>query len=181
MPRMLAGAGLVLVLAACGGERLSLSEYNAQGQALVTVMEERIASLDAQWASQTPSVERARTYWELRQRARVEALEGFQVLDPPDALADLHKTGIDLYRRLIAAEEALAVRVTSFEAVTEPEQWWNTAEGAAVRSAEGDINEICRAFQASYDATIARLAFSDVSWIPSEMKEIVRIDLGCQP
>lgn len=50
-----------------------------------------------------------------------------------------------------------------------------------MRSAEDEINEICRAFQASYDATIERLAFSDASWMPSEMKEIVRIDLGCQP
>lgn len=181
MPRMLAGAGLVLVLAACGGGSLSLSEYNAQGQALVTVMEERIATLDTQWASQIPSVERARTYWELRLQARIEALEGLRALDPPGALAELHRTGVDLYSRLITAEEALAARVASFEAVTEPEQWWNTAEGAAVRSVEDEINEICRAFQASYDATIERLAFSDVSWIPSEMKEIVRIDVGCQP
>jgi len=71
-----AGAWLALIVTACGGGSLTLSEYSEQGMAVVAVMEERIATLDAEWDSQTPTVERARTYWDRRLEARVEALEG---------------------------------------------------------------------------------------------------------
>ena len=42
---MWAGVCLALVITACGGGRLSLSEYNVQGTALVTVMEERMYTI----------------------------------------------------------------------------------------------------------------------------------------
>jgi hypothetical protein len=143
-------------------------------------MEERIATLDAEWDSQTSTVEGVQTYWDRRLEARVRALEGFQALDPPDEIVGLHGTGLDLFSRLTVAEEALAVRVASFETVTEPEQWWNTVEGKAVNAVDEEILVLCRVFQARYDATIERTILSDVPWIPSEMKEIVRIDLGCR-
>ncbi len=174
------GACLVLVVAACGSGSLSLSEYAAQGQAVVEVMEDRIDTLDAEWDSQTPTVERARAYWDRRLEARVEALEGLQALDPPGGIAELAGTGMDLFTRLVGAEEALAVRVASFETVTEAEQWWNTAEGKAVRAVEEEIDTLCHVFQAMYDATIERAIVSDVPWISPEMKEIVQIDVGCE-
>ena len=178
--RVWAVACLVLVVVACGGGSLSLSEYNTQGMAVATAMEERIAALDAELDSQASTVERARTYWERRLEARREALEGFQALDPPDEIAELAETGLDLFGELIAAEDALAVRVASFDTVTEPEQWWNTAEGEAVRAVEEDIDALCQVFQAMYDATIERTGFSDVPWIPTEMKEVIQVDIGCQ-
>lgn len=180
MRRIWVFACLVLAAAACGGESLTLSEYAAQGQAVVTVMEERIAALDDDWEAQSPTVERAQTYWDRRLRARVEALEGLQALDPPAAVAELHETGVPLYGRLIAAEEALAARVASFQSATGPEQWWSTAEGEAVRVVDEEINDFCLIFQARYDATVERISLSDVSWIPAEMKEVVRIDIGCR-
>ena len=176
-----AGAWLVLIVTACGGGSLTLSEYSEQGMAVVAVMEERIATLDAEWDSQTPTVERARTYWDRRLEARVEALEGLEGLNPPGEVAELAATGLDLFSRLLAAEEALAVRVGLFETVTEPEQWWTTAEGDAVRAVEDEIDALCQVFQARYDATIERVALSDVPWIPAEMKEIVQVDIGCRP
>jgi hypothetical protein len=178
--RVWVGACLGLVVAACGGGSLTLSEYAAQGQAVVTVMEERIGKLDAEWDSQPSTVEGARTYWDHRLEARVEALEGLQDLNPPDGIAELHVTGLDLFSRLTAAEEALAVRVASFETVTEPGEWWNTAEGNAVHAVEEEIDALCQVFQAMYDATLERMSFSDVPWIPAEMKEPIQIDIGCQ-
>lgn len=179
MRRVWAGAWLVVVVAACGGGSLSLSEYTAQALAVATVMEERIGTLDAEWHTQTSTVEGARTYWDRRLKARAESLEGLQALDSPVEVAELHRTALDLLSRLIAAEEALAVRVASFETITEPGQWWDTVEGKAARAVDEEADAICHVFQARYDATIERLAFSDVAWIPSEMKEIVQIDLGC--
>jgi hypothetical protein len=148
--------------------------------ALVTVMEERINTLDTEWDSQTTTVERARTYWDRRLAARVEALEGLQALDPPSEITELHRTGLDLFTRLTTAEEALALRVASFETATEPGQWWNTAEGDTVRAVDEEIDAFCRIFQARYDATIERTGLADVPWIPPEMKEVVQIDIGCR-
>jgi hypothetical protein len=169
----------VFVAAACGGGDLSLSEYNAQGGAVSATMEARIATLDTEWDAQTSTVEGAQTYWDRRLKARVEALEGFRALDPPDVVANLHGTGLDLFIKLVAAEEDLAVRVASFESVTEPGQWWATAEGMAALDVQHDIDAFCQVFQSVYDATIERAVVSDLLWIPADMKEIIQIDLGC--
>ena len=57
---------LGLVLAACGGERLTLSEYAAGAEALVTDMVAHFAALDAEWESGPATPERAQVYWEGR-------------------------------------------------------------------------------------------------------------------
>ncbi len=169
-----------MTAAACGGGSLTLSEYNEQGSALVTVMEEQLHALDVEWDAHEPTVERARNYWDRRIEARFETLEGLQGLEPPEELADLLGKGLDLFAQLTAAEEALASRVASYETVTEPEQWWSTPEGKSVQAMDEEINAFCRVVQARYDATIERIVLSDVPWIPSDMKEIVQIDIGCQ-
>ena len=181
MRRVLVGTCLVLIVAACGGNRpLSLSEYATQGGAMSAVMEQRIATMDAELSSPTVSPEEARAYWAARLQARVELLEELRTLDPPDALADMHWGGLDLFDKLISAEETLAAHVASIDTATEPEQWWDTAEGKAVRVVDSEILELCRVFQARYDATIDRTGLSEMPWIPTEMKEIVQIDVGCE-
>lgn len=169
-----------LLLASCGGGSLSLAEYNTEGMALSTVMEERIYALDAGWDSRTATVEDARTYWDQRIEAYETGLEGFQSLEPAGEAAELHRTGMELFTKLVAAERALAVRVASFETVTGPEQWWATAEGAAVGAVNEEIYSLCLVFQTMYDATVERLAMSNVPWIPAEMKEVVQVDIGCE-
>ncbi|MGB5169514.1 MAG: hypothetical protein WBN71_07925 [Acidimicrobiia bacterium] len=171
---------LGLLVASCGDGSLSLAEYNEQGTALAAVMEDRIAELDAAWDSKTATVEDVRMYWDQRIDAFETALEGFLALNPSGEVAELHRTGMELFTNLVTAESAVADRAASFETVTGPEQWWATAEGAAVRAAEEEIYSLCLVFQATYDATVKRIAVSDVPWIPSEMKEIVQVDLGCE-
>ena len=180
MHRIWVSACLVLLAAACGGGSLTLSEYATQGGAVVVVMDERIATLDAEWDAQPPTVERDRTYWEGRLAANAAALEGLQALDPPSEISELHARGMTLFSRLVAAEEALAVHVASFETATEPDQWWSSEAGMAVGVVEEEIDELCQVFQAMYDATVERLALADVPWIPSEMQEAVQVDVGCQ-
>jgi len=169
-----------LLLASCGGGDLSLAEYNSEGMALATAMEERIYALDAEWDSQTATAEDVRTYWDQRIEAYETALGSFEALEPAGEAAELHRTGMELFTKLVAAESALATRVVSFETVTTPEQWWDTAEGEAVGVVEEEIYSFCLVFQAMYDATVERIALSDVPWIPSEMKEIVQVDIGCE-
>lgn len=178
--RIWACASLTLLAAACGGGSLTLSEYSAQGTAIVTEMEQRIAALDAELESQPESVESAVGYWDGRLEARTQSLAGLDALDPPVAVAELHDAGVELYGELIAAEEALALRVSKSGTTSGPDEWWDTAEGQAVRGVDAEIFAFCLAFQERYDATIGRMISSDVPWIPSEMKEIVRIDIGCE-
>lgn len=180
MRRVWASALLVLLVAACGSDQLSLSEYNKQGMVIVTAMEERIYALDAEWESHTPTVEGARSYWDRRVKARVDAIEGLETLKAPDELADLLGAGLGLFIELTDAEKALAVRVASFETATEPHQWWDTAEGKAVLALDEEVNAYCRIVQARYDETIDRIILSDVPWMPSDMKEIVQVDIGCE-
>ena len=169
-----------LLLASCGGGDLSLGEYNTEGMALATAMEERIYVLNADWDSQTATVEDVRTYWDQRIEAYETALGGFVALEPASEAAELHRTGMELFTELVAAESALAARVASFDAVTVPEQWWDTAEGEAVGVVENEIYSFCLIFQAMYDGTAERIALSDVPWIPAGMKEVVQVDIGCE-
>jgi hypothetical protein len=169
-----------LLLASCGGGNLSLAEYNTEGLALGAAMEERIYVLDVEWNSQTATVEDVRTYWDQRIEAYETALEGFEALEPAGEAAELHRTGMELFTRLVAAESALATRVTSSDTVTTPEQWWDTAEGEAVGVVEEEIYSFCLVFQAMYDRTVERIALSDVPWIPADLKEVVQVDIGCE-
>jgi len=175
-----AGAVLILLVAACGGGNLTLTEYNAQGSAFVAVMEEQLLALDVEWEENEPTVERARSYWDRRIEARVEALEGLQTLETPEELADLMGKGLDLFDQLTTAEMVLADRVKSYDTVSDPVEWWSTPEGEAVQAMDEEINAYCLVVQARYDATIDRIVLSDVAWIPSDMKEIVQIDVGCE-
>jgi hypothetical protein len=177
---MAAYACLVLLATGCGGGALTLSEYSEQGSAVTAEVEERIVALDAELDTLPSSPEGAASYWERRLEARIRSMEGLDALDPPVAVAELHDAGLDLYAELIAAEGALALVVSSSGTPSGPDEWWETAEGEAVRAVEAEIVEFCRAFQAHYDETIDRMISADVPWIPSEMKEIVRIDIGCQ-
>lgn len=83
MSRATAAVGLVMILASCGGAGLTVSEYAAEAEELVGVMEVRFASLDAEWESQAPTLEGALSYWETRLQIREEFLEGVLALHPP--------------------------------------------------------------------------------------------------
>jgi hypothetical protein len=178
--RNVAAVVVGLLLASCGGGGLSLAEYNTEGMALGAAMEERIYALDSEWDPNTATVEDVRAYWGQRIAAYETALEGFEALEPAGEAVELHRTGMELFTRLVAAESALAARVASSETVTGPEQWWTTAEGAAVGAVQEEIYSFCLVFQAMYDGTVERIALADVPWIPPEMKEIVQVDIGCE-
>ena len=92
----------------------------------------------------------------------------------------MHREGLDLFDRLISAEETLAARVATFDEPSGPEQWWSSEEATVVAAVDQDILTLCRDFQARYDATIDRTGLADMPWIPDEMKEIVQIDVGCE-
>jgi hypothetical protein len=177
--RWAAVCAVSLLATCCGGGSPSLAEYAEEGEELTTTVIAQIATLDAEWETQEPTLEGAREYWDRRVAVRVEFLEGIQELDPPDGLVELHETALDLFSRLVDAEEALAARVAAFESPTGPDGWWDTPEGRAARAVDEEAIAICQAAQASFDATQERQVLSDVPWVPSEMRESVRVAFGC--
>ena len=170
---------LALVLVACGGGTLTLSEYGEQGEQLVIEVSQRVDALDAALESDDQTVDSVQAYWDERVEARRDFSEGLAALEPPDEAAELHAIVVDVFNRLTAAEESLAARVTSLETVSGPAEWWATQEGQAARAVDEEVPQICVAAQGAFDETADREAVVDVPWMPPEMKEVVRVAFGC--
>jgi hypothetical protein len=166
-----------ILVICCGGGGPSLEDYATRGEELTTRVISRIATLDAEL--QEPTLEGVKDYWDQRVAARVAFLEGIRDLDPPDGLVDLHETALDLFSRLVDAEQALAARVAESGTPTGPSEWWSTPEGQAARAVDQEAIAICHAAQARFDATQERETLEGLPWIPSEMKESVRVAFGC--
>lgn len=171
--------GLAFLLVACADDNLSLHEYGTQAEVLVIAVTQRIDALDAELESYSQTDEGTQTYWTRRLEARVEFLEGLESLDPPDDAVELHGIVVDLFDRLNTAEEALAARVVTMETGVGPAQWWDTPEGLAANAVDEEVDSICHVAQAEFDKTEERDVFADTPWIPSEMKEVVRVAFGC--
>ncbi len=168
---------LALLAAACGGGEPSLQEYGDEAEVLVREVTVRIDTLDEQLDAS--SGEGIRTYWTNRLDARAEFLDGLSALEPPEVAEELHESVVDLFRRLNAAEEALAARVATLEPGIAPGLWWETPEGEAARAVDDEVTAICHVAQAEFDETEDRAALEDTPWIPSEMKEVVRVAFRC--
>lgn len=179
MLRVWAVACLFLVIASCGGGRMSLAEYGEQSEVLTVDVIERLYAADAEWESQPPSLERAQAYWDTRLTARTEFLEGIKGFNPPQDLAEFHQGAVDLVTRLVAAEQAMADQAATYETVTDHWQWWDTPEGQTARALDNEIIAICHVAQAEFDATEDREEFRDTPWVPPELKEVIRVAFSC--
>ena len=177
--RLLIGISVALSVAACGGGSLTLTEYAAEVEQLVAEMENGFASADAEWESQAPSVAGAEEYWEDRLEVRYDFLEGVEALEPPEEVADMHQESLDLFTKMTDADEALAARSAEFDEFTDHWQWVDTPEGQASDKVLAEVFEFCRASQEDFDATQEREQFAVDEWLPSEMKEVVRVAFGC--
>lgn len=172
---------LAVVLGACGGGTLTPAEYAEQAESLVAEMTAQFASLDAEWESQVPSVEGARSYWDQRLEIRAEFLEGVRGLRASEGVEAQHAAALDVFERITAADEALAARVATFDSVTEHWQWVDTPEGRAADAVLEDVYAFCRSSQEEFDATAGRESLEDVPWVPPEMKEAIKVAFGCPP
>ena len=170
---------LALVLVACGGGTLTLSEYGEQGEQLVIDVSQRVDALDAELESEDQTLDSVRAYWDRRVEARRDFSEGLEALEPPEEAAELHAIVVDIFNRLTVAEESLAARVASLETVSGPSEWWATPEGRAARAVDEEVTQICVVAQGAFDETVDREAVVDVPWMPPEMKEVVRVAFGC--
>jgi hypothetical protein len=164
-------------LVACGGG-LTLTEYAERLETEMAVVVARIDELDADMED-ADSVDEVRELWDERIAAREHLVGTFEDLDPPANAEEMHAAASELMERLTAAEATLAARAAEFETVVAPGRIWETAEGRAARAVDEEAIALCQAAQQSFDETADREILADVSWMTTEMKEVVDVVFGC--
>lgn len=170
---------LAVMAVSCGGDGLTEADYAAQVESLVAEMEADFDAADSEWEAQTPGIEGARRYWDRRLEIRAEFLEGVRDLAPPDQIESMHEQALDVFERITAADEALAAKVATLTTITDHRQWLDTPEGEASLAVLQEVYEFCRASQEDFDATEERAALQDDSWIPPDMKQVIKVAFGC--
>jgi hypothetical protein len=137
---------------------------NPQGEALIAELERSATPRDV-----NATMERVVAL-------RIESVEATEALDPPEQIADLHQLFLGWEARLLPIEEALAARAGT---VAGWEEFSESAEVADYRAALVEGRQVCIEFQTRLDATEKLAVFADTPWIPSELKEVVEVRLGC--
>jgi hypothetical protein len=167
------------IVAGCGGDHLTLTEFGEGAEGLVLVMGQEMGSLDSEMESLATTVEGTKSYWDRRMEIRTGFLDDLQALKPPEEALDLHLVVIGLFGGLVDAEQALADRVVGSGTVSTPAQWWSTPEAEVALSADAAMLGICENVQSAFDETQSREQFSDTPWIPSNVKEVVQVAFHC--
>jgi outer membrane murein-binding lipoprotein Lpp len=167
-----------LLMNACSAEQ-SVADYAEEVEALVVTMNARLDELDAD-LDQSWDLDHIHTYAEQRVAARSALIDGLGALEPPDEVAELHETALEILKRVTAAETAMADRVMTWTSESDVQPIWETPEGIAARTADADAIAICLAAQAEFDQTADRAEFENAPWIPAEMKEVILVAFGCE-
>jgi hypothetical protein len=168
-----------MVLAAgCGGGP-STADYAEDVEALVTTMNARLDELESE-VEGTRDLKTIKRYAEQRVLARTDFVAGLRDLNAPDEVAELHETALEIIQRVTAAETVMADVVMGWDSASDIEAIWETPEGLAARSADAQAIALCLAAQAEFDQTAERSELEGVPWIPAEMKQVIRVALGCE-
>ena len=168
---------LAILVTGCGGGP-TVAEYADEVEALVTTMNAGLDRIDKELDT-AEDLEQIQASVQRRILVRSEFVAGLRDLEPPDDLVDLHGSAIEIMANVADAESAMADRVMAWESISDIESIWETPEGLAAREADAKAVSLCLAAQADFDQTSDRAQFDDVPWIPSEMKEIIRVAFGC--
>lgn len=175
MRRSLAGLGVGLLLSACGGGALTLTEYvdrlNAINDRTVPQAEALVSQLER---ATTPA--EAGAAMERMRALRIESVEATEALAPPESIADLHQLTLSWEKQLLPIEESFAARAG---AVSGWEEFFESVEVAAYRAALVEGKRVCTEFQARLDATAERGVFADTPWVPTALSAVVEARLGC--
>ena len=168
-----------VVVAGCGGGALTLTEFGEETERLVMVMGTDMGALDSEMESLATTVDGTKSYWDQRMQIRTGFLDDLQALEPPDEAVGLHLIVIDVFGGLVDAEQALADSVVGSETVSTPAQWWSTPEADAALAADAAMLGICEIVQSAFDETQRQDKLSETPWIPSSVKEVVRVAFHC--
>jgi len=167
---------LAVILAACGGGSLSLTEYVERLDSLAVELGGQLEAGDVQMSTGTPTLEDAQEVLTSAVAARTDFQEGVIALDPPGEFADVHTDFVEVHSRIIAAQEAFVARAATAATLEELDQ---SAEGEAYRAIGTEAASLCQEFRARIDTTADREVFADTPWIPGDMKEVVEVTFRC--
>ena len=92
---------------------------------------------------------------------RVEFQEDLNSLRPPDEVADIHADMVDLHARIITAQEALAAKAKTANALEELDQ---SEQAQAHRAIQAESASLCRELQARIDVAAALPTFGMEAW-----------------
>jgi hypothetical protein len=184
---VLGAAWLALLITACGGSEITMTEYVDSLNAIVDQARQQYEELAASAESGVLVAERdelvefaPRDLQVALVRVRqIEASvdEATSAIDPPEQIAELHNFFFDFDSEFISAQEALAVRAGT---AVDWNELSNTPEMAAYRMALGEDKQSCIDAQAHVNAIGEQGEdFADTPWIPTELKEIFEVVLGC--
>ena len=173
--RLMAGLGVGLLPSACGGGSLTLTEYVDRLNAVNDLVVPQAAALISDLEQATTPGE-AGAVMEQMAALRVESLEATEALEPPQSIADLHQLFMGWEKRLVPIELSFASRA---EVVSGWEEFFESPEVEAYRSALVDGKQVCTEYQETLDATADRGAFAETPWIPGALREVVDARLGC--
>lgn len=175
---LLATAGLLIVVAACGGS-MSENEYVERLNDLVaTLGPELDASLATYGQISDPTMADWAAFIDREVAIRLKFVEGFEAMDPPDSITDVHQILGDALDRGLVSAQSLATVAETASSPAEAEQTPEFAEYLAAN--EDGSSRVCLEAQAKLDELAASgEVFSDVPWFPGELTETVRVAFGC--
>ena len=171
----MASACIVFVVTACGGGSLSLTEYSELLQSAIFDMTDEFDVIEAEWASAT-MVEDGKEVLDKAVAIRTDLQNSLTDVNPPEALADLHEYLVEQHGRVLAVMAAWDVRAETAGSLDELKE---SSEAVAYWDLDAEMRPLCLEFQARLDATAEREVFAEAPWIPSDMKEVVSLVLGC--
>jgi hypothetical protein len=167
----------LIALAACGGS-MSADEYvEGLNDLVATTAPDLVASLAAYEQIAEPTMADWTAFVE-REIAILRVFgDGFDALDPPDAVADVHRLMDDAVDRGLVATEAL---IAVAAGASSPEEAQQTPEFAEYQAANADgSSRVCRDAVAKLDELAASSeAFADQPWV-SNLGVTVRAAFGC--
>jgi hypothetical protein len=169
------GVSLTLVFTACGASTPE-EEYVEELNELVSrTRSEFVIAVGAFNQIQEPSVAEAFSFLEREVAIRRELLEGFDSLNPPESLAEVHGALRDVIARLLTAAEMLTFLESSTSSFDELEQ---APEMAEYEAANADGSRVCFEVQAMLDELAAASErFDEVPWL--DLGLAAQAVLGC--
>jgi hypothetical protein len=174
---LLAGIGLALVAAGCGGS-LTASEYveelNVIASDANSLFEPVVASYNEISA---PTIEDDTAFLREEIAIRRRVNDPLNALQPPEFLADIHAQILQMSTWQLTAAEALLPVAESSNSFHEMNR---SAQFADYEAANGFGSEVCAEVQGQFDELAdTEDAFADVPWIPDQLSVAVNAVLGC--
>lgn len=167
----------MIALAACGGSMSADQYVDGLNNLVATTAPDLVASLAAYEQIADPTMADWAAFVEREVAIRRVFGDGFDELDPPEAVAEVHRfmdKAVD--RGLLATEALIGVADTA----SSPEEAQQTPEFAEYQAANADgSSRVCQDAVAKLDKlAVSGEAFADQPWV-SNLGVTVRAAFGC--